>query len=190
MHLRWVGRVGRGGGGGAGGGGGLRGAARRGPRRGLGARRGPAVTALPDFTFPARKDSRFGVSLAQPMYVELWEIGGARLGSREQEAGSSEIANWVTALYRDAGPVTAEVFESYLHDAERSPLPGPITRAELSWWSLVEMAPTLSGDAAAWRPASELLPSQGLAVLRAGGRHPGLRSGAGGRRRRASPPRA
>src|SRR5262249_20762377 len=27
--------------------------------------RAPAVTALPDLTFPARKDSRFGVSLAQ-----------------------------------------------------------------------------------------------------------------------------
>src|SRR2546428_13912351 len=31
----------------------------------------PARTALPDLTFPARKDSRFGVSLAQPAYLEL-----------------------------------------------------------------------------------------------------------------------
>ncbi|HEY9013479.1 MAG TPA: hypothetical protein VIM84_00235, partial [Gemmatimonadales bacterium] len=29
----------------------------------------PALSALPDGTFPARKDSRFGVSLAQPMYL-------------------------------------------------------------------------------------------------------------------------
>ena len=142
--------------------------------------RAPAVTALPDFTFPARKDSRFEVSLAQPMYVELWEIGGARLGSGEQGAGSREIANWMAALYRDAGPVTPEVFESYLHDAERSPLPGPVTRTELSWWSLMEMAPTLSGDPAAWQPASELLPSQGLAVLRAGGRYASLECGPAG----------
>ena len=42
--------------------------------------RAPAVTALPDHTFPARKDSRFGMSLAQPMYLELWEVGLARLG--------------------------------------------------------------------------------------------------------------
>jgi len=35
--------------------------------------RAPSLTALPDFTFPARKDSRFGMSLAQPMYVELWK---------------------------------------------------------------------------------------------------------------------
>jgi len=41
----------------------------------------PSLTALPDFTYPARKDSRFGVSLAQPGYLELWEIGLARLGN-------------------------------------------------------------------------------------------------------------
>ena len=46
--------------------------------------RAPAVTALPDHTFPARKDSRFGVSLAQPMYLELWEIGLARLGDHRR----------------------------------------------------------------------------------------------------------
>src|SRR5260370_566581 len=37
----------------------------------------PARSALPDFTFPARKDSRYGVSLAQPMHLELWEVGRA-----------------------------------------------------------------------------------------------------------------
>src|SRR3989440_2476368 len=47
----------------------------------------PALTALPDFTFPARKDSRFGVSLAQPMYLELWEIGLARVGMRDAASG-------------------------------------------------------------------------------------------------------
>ncbi|HEV8265536.1 MAG TPA: hypothetical protein VGQ06_11335, partial [Gemmatimonadales bacterium] len=36
--------------------------------------RAPALSALPDFTFPARKDARFGVSLAQPMSLELWEV--------------------------------------------------------------------------------------------------------------------
>src|SRR5437899_7037515 len=44
----------------------------------------PARTALPDFSFPARKDSRFGVSLAQPARSEdrrvgkEWRAGGAR----------------------------------------------------------------------------------------------------------------
>ena len=65
----------------AGGGGSARGRPRS-PRRLAAALRAPALTALPDHTFPARKDSRFGVSLAQPMYLELWEVGLARLGRR------------------------------------------------------------------------------------------------------------
>src|SRR5204863_119508 len=44
----------------------------------------PTPSALPDFTFPARKDSRCGVSLAQPAYLELWEVGFARLGMRDE----------------------------------------------------------------------------------------------------------
>ena len=52
------------------------------------------MTALPDLTFPARKDSRFGVSLAQPMYLELWEVGLARLGDE-----TSDLGDWLRALY-------------------------------------------------------------------------------------------
>src|ERR1017187_2503115 len=37
----------------------------------------PADTSLPDFTFPARKDARYGVSLAHPAYLECWESGYA-----------------------------------------------------------------------------------------------------------------
>src|SRR4029077_13080310 len=64
----------------------------------------PALTALPDFTFPARKDSRFGVSLAQPAYLELWEIGLARLGSGEQGAGSRDLESWLAVLYQASAP--------------------------------------------------------------------------------------
>ncbi len=49
-------------------------------RRRCGLRRSPRFRT---HTFPARKDSRFGVSLAQPMYLELWEIGLARLGDQD-----------------------------------------------------------------------------------------------------------
>ena len=48
--------------------------------------RAPALTALPDLTFPARKDSRFGVSLAQPMYLELWEVGARAAGRRRSRS--------------------------------------------------------------------------------------------------------
>jgi hypothetical protein len=128
----------------------------------------PARTALPDFTFPARKDSRFGVSLTQPAYLELWEIGLANLGSREQGAGSRELESWLQALYR-APALKRELFESYLHDAPIEPLPSPVSRRGLSWWALLFMSPALPADAPVWSPGSLLLESQGLAVLRTGG---------------------
>ena len=141
----------------------------------------PARTALPDFTFPARKDSRFGVSLAQPAYVELWEVGLAHLGERGAGSGTSELASWLAALY-GATVVKPELFESYLHDAPMEPLPAPRSpsRTTLSWWSLLEMAPELPGDALPWSPGSLLLESQGLAVLRlppGGGRYASLECG-------------
>ena len=131
--------------------------------------RAPMASALPDLTFPARKDSRFGVSLAQPMYVELWEIGLAN------DAG---LAAWLHALYR-APSVARQLFDSYLHEAPLSAAPAAVTRTGLSWWALWHMAPALpeaEGDAAP-TPASTLLADQGLAVLRFGNRYASLECG-------------
>src|SRR5207253_8203904 len=105
----------------------------------------PARTALPDFTFPARKDSRFGVSLAQPAYLELWEIGLARLGKRETGNGKGELESWLAAVYQAPAP-RPELFESYLHDAPLPRVPFPVSRRTLSWWSLLEMAPALPAE--------------------------------------------
>jgi hypothetical protein len=139
----------------------------------------PARTALPDFTFPARKDSRFGVSLAQPAYLELWEVGLARLGMREAGGGMRELESWLGALHQAPAPAL-ELFESYLHDAPiASRLPPPASRRTLSWWAVLFMSPRLPADAPAWSPGSLLLESQGLAVLRAagGGRYVSLECG-------------
>jgi len=140
----------------------------------------PARTALPDFTFPARKDARFGVSLAQPAYLELWEIGLAKLRERGAGSGTSELASWLAALYK-ATVVKPELFESYLHDAPMEPLPAPRSpsRTQLSWWALLFMNGELAADAPAWSPRSLLLESQGLAVLRTagGGRYASLECG-------------
>jgi hypothetical protein len=137
----------------------------------------PARTALPDGTFPARKDSRFGVSLAQPMYLETWEVGVAMLGSGEQGAGSREqVAAWLRALYALPSPA-AETFDSYLHEADCSPLPAPRYRHDLSWWSLLDMLPELPAAAEAWASGPVLLPDQGLAVLRDGSRYVSLDCG-------------
>jgi len=120
----------------------------------------PSLTALPDFTYPARKDSRFGVSLAQPGYLELWEIGLARLGKRD------DLLGWLTALYTKAEAPPVELMESYLHEAPVSRVPFPVARSTLSWWALLEMLPELPACETPWEPNTVLLGSQGLAVLR------------------------
>ena len=139
----------------------------------------PTLTALPDFTFPARKDSRFGISLAQPMYLEVWEVGLAETRQGEGEGGKGELESWLNALY-NVPAVKPEVFDSYLHDAPTESLPSPLSRDRLSWWALLFMEPELSSDAPPWSPDSVLLESQGLAVLRTGVEG-GARGGRGGR---------
>ena len=140
----------------------------------LSALRAPALTALPDFTFPARKDSRFGVSLAQPMYLELWEVGLGRLG-----AEAADLGDWLRALYASPAPEAA-TFDSYLHEAGSSAPAAPRSRADLSWWSLLEMAPSLPDRGSGWNPGPLLLESQGLAILREGGRYASLECGPSG----------
>ena len=137
----------------------------------------PARSALPDFTFPARKDSGYGVSLAQPMHLELWEVGRAEL----RGGASAELASWLSALYGAPAP-TPELYEAYLHEAPLGPTPAPLpaSRRALSWWALLFMPPALPADAAPWSPPSVLLESQGLAVLRAGPRYVSLECGAFG----------
>ncbi|HEX6433979.1 MAG TPA: heparinase II/III family protein, partial [Gemmatimonadales bacterium] len=139
--------------------------------------RAPALTALPDFTFPARKDSRFGVSLAQPMYLELWEIGLARLDTTAHRPG--ELWNWLERLYQSPSQ-PAQTFDSYLHEAGEPALQRLRTRADLSWWSLLEMAPSFPAEAPAWAAGSVFLEGQGLALLRSGNRYVALECGSYG----------
>ena len=135
----------------------------------------PCLSALPDLTFPARKDSRFGVSLAQPMYIELWETGLGileRVGRDDAEG----MASWLRALYERPAP-PAQAFESYLHEAGE-PAPSRRSRTDLSWRALLEMRAALPADDIPWQPSSVLLEAQGLAVLRAGDRYASLECGA------------
>ncbi|MGH7510755.1 MAG: heparinase II/III domain-containing protein [Gemmatimonadales bacterium] len=138
--------------------------------------RAPALTALPDFTFPARKDSRFGVSLAQPMYLELWEIGLARLAG---DGRHGELWSWLRELYRSPAP-PAQTFDSYLHEAGEQAPPAQRSRTDLSWWSLIEMAPSPASGTGPWSPGSALIEGQGLAVMRQGDRYASLECGAYG----------
>jgi hypothetical protein len=103
------------------------------------------------------------------MYLELWEVGLARLGDED-----SDLWSWLGELY-DAPAPRAETFDSYLHEAGE-PAPAARTRADLSWWALLEMAPALP-DGAPWEPGPVLLESQGLAVLRSADRYASLECG-------------
>jgi hypothetical protein len=131
----------------------------------------PALSALPDHTFPARKDSRFGVSLAQPMYLELWEVGLARLGDERHPLWS-----WLHELYAVPAP-EAGIFDSYLHEAGHPVPGGSRTRADLSWWALLEMVSSLPEAPEPWAPGPVLLERQGLAILREGSRYASLECG-------------
>ena len=120
----------------------------------------PAATALPDFTFPARKDSRYGVSLAHPAYLECWEAGLARLG----DLAPAVLPAWLHALYRVPASV-AQTYDAYLHDAGETAR-SSTGRADLSWWMLLEMMPELPPPDEPFREGSALLRQQGVAVRR------------------------
>ena len=133
----------------------------------------PASTSLPDFTFPARKDSRFGVSLAQPMYLELWEAGLAG------DPAAGDLASWLKALYQVTPAPPARDFDSWLHEAG---LPAPVkrSRADLSWWMLLVALPELPASDASWGAPLTFLESQGLALIRSGERYVSLECGDAG----------
>ncbi len=135
--------------------------------------RAPLITALPDATFPARKDSRFGVSLAQPMYLELWEVGLGMLTGREG-ADLGGMADWLRERYRDPAP-PARLFDSWLYEAGQ-PLPPMRDRTSLSWNVLLEGVPELPEEET-WTPPSTLMQSQGLAILRDPRRYVSLEAG-------------
>jgi hypothetical protein len=132
----------------------------------------PSLTALPDLTFPARKDARYGISLAQPAFLELFEIGRAWLGPDE------DLDRWLAALYAAPAPA-ADHYDAWLHDAGREPPPRR-SRADLSPLALLALdAPPLA-PADEWQGRSSFLPSQGLAILRRGDRYLSLECGDAG----------
>lgn len=148
-----------------------------GRQRLIAALRAPMLTALPDGSFPARKDSRFAVSLAQPMYLELWEAGLALLPEDETEA-IADVSGWLAQRYADAAPAP-QVFDSYLHEAGEA-VPHQRDRAHLSSWMLLAMLPALPPSDPAKRTLSVLLPEQGLAVLRGAKQYVSMECGAYG----------
>jgi len=121
----------------------------------------PFLSALPDLTFPSRRDSQYRVSLRQWRFAELCELGLARtddvrLRGALHELYGADVPRGDTGRARS----TAE--------AERNTPATALTRADLGWRSLLharERLPALEPVP----PRSALLPAQGLGVFRRDG---------------------
>lgn len=125
--------------------------------------RAPVLTALPDFTYPARRDSKFGVSLRQRRMAELWEAAHAR----SDGAGQEQLGALLRHVYDDAIPVADESWREITeieHIAERA---GGVRRDRLGWKALLYASPELApAPPGAWRAGSVHLERTGLAIFR------------------------
>ena len=133
----------------------------------------------------ADRAARLHVSRAEGLAVrrvarapDVSRAVGGRAGAAGRPS-DSDLWAWLRALYTAPAPA-ADRFDSYLHEAGAEPPSRPRTRADLSWWSLIEMAPALGGGGVPWRPGNTLLESQGLAILRREDRYASLECGAYG----------
>ncbi len=120
----------------------------------------PLLTALPDFTFPSRRDSQYRVSLRQWRIAESCELGLA-------ESSSAILAEALRDLYREdvARGDTGRAVSTA--EAERNVPASGLTRADLGWKALLfaaESIPSIVDSHVAAQ--SVLLPEQGFAVLR------------------------
>ncbi len=118
----------------------------------------PFLGLLPDETIPSRRDAQYAVSIRQWRFAEWCELGYAH-------RADPRLAGLLSRLYD--GPFTqhASGRARSTADAERNEAPSSLSRADLSWRSVL-MATPHPVPPATWAPASVVLPSQGIAVLR------------------------
>lgn len=121
----------------------------------------PFATVLPDLTFPARRDSQYGVSLRQWRIAESCEIGLAR---RPDDA---VLRGALHRLYHDDLPPGETGRRTSTAEAERNVPPVRLTRSSLGWKALLFAMPTLP-PLAPREAESVALRGQGFAVLRRG----------------------
>lgn len=118
----------------------------------------PFATALPDFTLPSRKDSQYAISLRQPRFAELCELGLAR-------SDDERLLAVLADLYAGDLPRGDTNRARSTADVERN-LPGTsLTRADLGWRSLLHARAALP-PLEHRTPRSALLVGQGISVFR------------------------
>ena len=131
--------------------------------------RAPVLTALPDFTFPARRDSKFGVSLRQRRMAELWELALARLQGRAGSSSGDDADFYASLLAHVYDPSHVEGSDGWreISDVERAEPPRGVRRGSLGWKALAWAVPALpAANEDAWRPGTAHLEATGLAIFR------------------------
>ena len=118
----------------------------------------PFRTVLPDLTYPSRRDSQYAVSVRQPRFAESCELGLVR-GDDERLIGM------LARLYDPAVPRGETGRAASSADVERNLPATGLTRADLSWRALLLARETLP-PLRDLPLRSDLLPAQGLAILR------------------------
>jgi len=92
----------------------------------------PLPTLLPDLTLPARGDAPYGVSIRQPRFAELWEIGRVRAPHRAIDAV-------LGALYAEDLPDGEDSGFADLAEQEIQHPPARQRRDRLGWKALLWM---------------------------------------------------
>jgi hypothetical protein len=119
----------------------------------------PFLSALPDFTFPSRRDSQYAISLRQWRFAELAELGLAR------QPADARLVGALATLYDGLVPHVDTGRSRSTAEAERNTPATALTRADLGWRSLLfargELPPLIPSSA-----GSVILRDQGLAILR------------------------
>lgn len=118
----------------------------------------PFLTALPDLTFPARRDSQYGVSLRQWRFAESCELGLAR-------TDDPRLATALATLYDGTPTGTDTGRASSTAEAERNGPAARLDRSSLGWKSLLfaRAALPVAGEGGAHTVHLE---HQGFAVFR------------------------
>ncbi|HVD59629.1 MAG TPA: heparinase II/III family protein, partial [Gemmatimonadaceae bacterium] len=121
----------------------------------------PFRTLLPDLTYPSRRDSQYGVSIRQPRFAESCELGLAR-------HDDERLIGILARLYDPDIPRGDTGRARTSADAERNVPATGLTRADLSWRSLLFARENLP-ELVASPLESDLLRAQGIGVLRRDG---------------------
>ena len=124
----------------------------------------PLTTVLPDLSVPARGDSPFAVTLLQPRFAELWEIGWAR-------TGDASLASLLAALYGSDAPESEDTGLAEIAEVEQNRPAQRLRRCNLGWKALLWMEEQFpKADPAAWQQGSAIVESRGggPAILRTG----------------------